>query len=200
MNKSNPTEGEIVFDVDYPEMKASIMSSIYPKEVAMKFKGANTSSDFSTGMVSMVNVANYDRKEVVQLLKFLTDKKAAVYNQSIIDSTILSDAKYTIIKVNGEKEVAGYKCKKAILTIGNSEKFEVYYTQEINAKNCNWWSPFKEIDGMLMEYHVIKYGIHMHLKAREVKTEPIENDQFLLPKDYKKISVVEMDGIFNSLK
>lgn len=204
MNKSNPTEGEIVFDVDYPELGNSSMASVYPKEVTVKFKGNNTSSDFTTGMgmVSMVNVANYEKKQVIQLLKIVADKKAAIYSQATIDSTLLTEDKYTITKVEGTKEIAGYKCKKATVIIGTSGKlkFDIYYTQEIDTKECNWWSPFKEIDGMLMEYDAIKYGIHMHLKAREVKTETIEDRHFTLPKEYKEVSVAEMDGILNSLK
>lgn len=205
MKKNNPTEGEIVFDVEYPDLGNSSMASVYPKEVTVKFKGGNTNSDFTTGMgmVSMVNVANYEKKEVIQLLKIVADKKAAVYSQAVIDSVIQHDAKYTITKVEGQtKQIAGYTCKKAIMEIGTSGKmkFDMYYTQDIDAKNCNWWSPFKEIDGVLMDYHAVKYGIHMHLIAREVKTVPVEDKEFLFPTTYKEISVAEMDGILNNLK
>ncbi|MBC7412659.1 MAG: hypothetical protein H7331_09430 [Bacteroidia bacterium] len=203
--KNNPTEGEIIFDVDYPDMGNSSMASVYPKDVTVKFKGGNTNSDFTTGMgmVSMINVANYDKKEVIQLLKIVADKKAAVYSQALIDSVIQHDDKYTITKVEGQtKQIAGYNCKKAIMEIGNSGKmkFDLYYTQDIDAKNCNWWSPFKSIDGVLMDYHAVKYGIHMHLTAREVKTVTVEDKVFALPTSYKQISVPEMDDILNNLK
>jgi hypothetical protein len=205
LKKDYPKEGEILFDVEYPNLGSSTMASVYPKEVTVKFKDNNTNSDFTTGMgmVSMVNVANYESKQVIQLLKMITEKKATVYTKAAIDSVMLSESKYTITKIEGEtKDIAGYKCKKAKVEIGTDGKlkFDVYYTQEIDAKESNWWSPFKEIDGMLMEYDAIKYGIHMHFTAREVKTVAVDAAVFTMPKDYKTISIAEMDGILTSFK
>ena len=100
------------------------------------------------------------------------------------------------------KDVAGYKCKKAIVTFVDETKqgFDLYYTNELKIKNSNWWTPFKEIDGVILEYQVSRYNIDMKLVAKEVEFTTIESAIFDVPKDYKMVTRKEIDEVFQNLQ
>ncbi|GIV43594.1 MAG: hypothetical protein KatS3mg035_0717 [Bacteroidia bacterium] len=65
----------------------------------------------------------------------------------------------------------------------------------MNIKNPNWANPYKDINGMLMDYPIKLYNIEMHLTNPVVLKEEVDDSLFVLPKDYKIISKEEMDNL-----
>jgi hypothetical protein len=64
----------------------------------------------------------------------------------------------------------------------------------------NWWTPLKEIDGVIMEGNLSRYNIVMKLEAKEVIRKEIEEQVFNVPKDYKMVTQSEIDEIFNNFQ
>ena len=93
------------------------------------------------------------------------------------------------------REIAGYKCHKAIVTFKNNikEEFSIFYTNDIGIKDSNWCTPFNEISGVLLEYHVRKYNYDMKLTAIKVSRAEVDDVDFSVPADYEQISQDEMD-------
>ncbi len=56
------------------------------------------------------------------------------------------------------------------------------------------------IDGVLMEYKIKKFGLEMKFTAKSVAKQEIEDSEFELPKDYKKITEAEMTDLFIDLQ
>ena len=96
------------------------------------------------------------------------------------------------------KEIAGYNCKKAVVTWEN-KTFDVYYTDEIKIEDPNWNNPYPEIDGVLMEYQIDMFGIRTQITAKSVEEKDIEEETFDIPADYKKVSKKEMEDVINKL-
>ena len=101
--------------------------------------------------------------------------------------------------VEGTKEIAGYKCKKAQAVLASGATVDVYYTDELGYDNINWSNPYSDIKGVLMEFQVEKYGLTMKLTAREVTTESVEASEFEIKGDFKKIPIEEMEDMLRKI-
>lgn len=197
---NNVSEGVIEYEISYPGAeKDNFMAGLLPSEMKLSFKNNNTAAELNAGMgmFSTCYVTNTDKKELIHLLKVMNKKFAVVRNKKDVEEFIKSHPKMTFEFSKETKIVAGYKCKKAIVTIPDKKKvITVWYTNDIGIKNSNWTTPYREIDGVLMEYEVEQYNIAMKFTAKHVSDIAVEDTLFSLPGDYQKISKKEMDEMF----
>jgi hypothetical protein len=77
-----------------------------------------------------------------------------------------------------------------------TKPFDVWYTNELNIKDPNWTNPYKEIDGVLMEYQLKKYHLELRFNCTSVSKASIDESIFQLPSDYKIITPQEMEKKF----
>jgi len=201
----NIDEGQIVFEITYPETEVGdVMASMLPSEMTLRFKDNKTAGELVAGMGIFQTslIANPKTKIVHQLLKLMNQKYVLTSDSSGIKSLYSELPEMKITKTDETKEIAGYHCKKAIVIFEGDvkEEFNIFYTDKINIKNSNWCTPFLEIDGVLLEYEVRKYNYRMKLKAIEVIKEDVADSFFEIPNDYESISKEEMDKIFEGFQ
>ena len=100
------------------------------------------------------------------------------------------------------KIIAGYKCKKVIATKASdpTDKFEVYYTDELDVKSANYSTPYEGLKGIVMKFRLKKFGMEMEFTAKSVKKEEVDDNIFELPGFYKIISKREMDEFFKFMQ
>jgi len=104
-----------------------------------------------------------------------------------------------IEKLEETKKILGYTCKKAIIkSSALSEPFAVYYTNEIGIDNPNINNPFREIDGVLLEFQVKLNNINMKFIATEISQSRVCEDLFTIPSGYQKVSYDIMSATMNS--
>ena len=201
----NITEGMIEFEISYPETAAGdLMAGLLPREMILKFKNDKTIGELSAGMgvFKTALIADPETRMVHQLLKIMSKKYVLE-----LDSNEIRDlyGELPVMKVHftdETREIAGYKCHKAIVTFKNNikEEFSIFYTNDIGIKDSNWCTPFNEISGVLLEYHVRKYNYDMKLTAIKVSRAEVDDVDFSVPADYEQISQDEMDKIFEGFK
>jgi len=201
----NIKEGIIVFDITYPDTETGdLMAGILPREMVLKFKNNKTIGELSAGMGVFKTsiIALPETKMVHQLLKIMSKKYVLAIDSTEIESLYSELPEMKIHFVDETKEIAGYKCHKAVVTFKDNikEEFSVYYTDDIGIENSNWCTPFHEISGVLLEYQVRKYNYEMRLTAREVEKAEIDDSAFDIPPDYEEISQNGMDKIFESFQ
>jgi len=198
-------EGVIEFDITYPNNEAGeLLAAFLPDEMTLKFKDDKTVGTFSAGMgvFKATMISDPATKTVHQLFKVLKEKYVHEFDSSQINTLFTELSESKIKFVDETKEIAGYKCKKAIVTFKDNikEEFSVYYTDDIDIKNSNWFTPFHEIDGVLLEYQVRKYNYEMRLVAKEVKSEEIDDSAFDVPEGYLNVGASEMERILEQYK
>jgi len=198
------SEGVIEFEITYPETDAGdLMAGILPGEMTLKFKDNKTIGELSSMGIFTTSVIAYpDSRKVAQLVKIMTKKYVLMLDSAEVKDLYSELPEMTIHFVDETKEIAGYKCKKAIITFKNNikEEFSVYYTNDIEIENSNWCTPFYEIDGVLLEYQVRKYNIEMRLTATRVINLTVDDSEFEIPPDYNKITQEEMNQIFEGFQ
>jgi GLPGLI family protein len=199
----NISEGVIQYEITYPVSTSdNVMASLMPTEMKYQFKNHNSAAELSAGMgmFSTSFISNAASKTLTQLVKIMNKRYALVSNNKEVDELIQEQPKIQITFTKDTKVIAGYKCKKAIVTLPETkQKFDVFYTKDIDIKNPNWSSPFREIDGVLMEYQIKRYNVEMRFTAKSVTDTKVEDAIFELPGDYKKISKKEMDEMFANI-
>lgn len=186
------TEGVVEFDIAFmdltPEMKQA--EAMLPKTLTMYFKGQNMRGEMPTAMGNTITIANEKKKEFYVLMDMMGQKTAIKQTEADIkkqqQEQDVKDVK--ISYPNETKTIAGYTCKKAIITFtmkGDKETVECYYTEDLPVVGNKNASPgFDQIKGFMMEYNINMSGIKMKMTAKKVRPEKVDDNKFVLPEGY----------------
>lgn len=204
------TEGIITFEISYPNTDpGNILAGMLPNEMLLKFSGNNMVTEFNAGMglIKIMLIANADSGRISQLLKIMNKKYVYSVDSSRVSELYEELPEMTVELTDETKEIAGYLCKKAVVTIKIrspkdtlKETHNIFYTQQLNVPEPNWCTPFKEIDGVLLEYQIMRYNIEMKFTAKSIMPANLDSTEFLIPDDYVGITKEEMDRLFESFK
>ncbi|HEY4799231.1 MAG TPA: hypothetical protein VII99_09175 [Bacteroidia bacterium] len=195
------SEGVIEYDITYPKLDPnSMMVAGMPDKAYLRFKNNNMSNDMSgmMGLISITYISNLKNKTVQQTLTLINKKYVAEIAPD--DLKHLNDSYVSKIEQGKNTSViAGYKCKEAIATLKNGEAVHVFYTNDIGITNPNWSNPYFQLDGVLMDFTMERYGVSMHLKAKQVLQQKIDEKVFQISDDHKKIQFSELEKILTEL-
>ena len=145
-----PFEGVITFKITYPDSKISeSQMAMYPKQLTVSIKGSKSRTDMQTSGMNTVEITDYLDKSKVALFNLMGQKYAVKQTTADLEKEMAKEAKPTV-ELSGEtKMIAGYTCKKAIVTVnddGVKSTYEVYYTSELGPKAANFDNPiYKDI-------------------------------------------------------
>lgn len=180
-------EGVITYNIEYNDLPEEMkgFETMLPQETVMKIKGENTRTEQNTGMGSTVSIFSGDLGSTTTLMNMMGQKVAIKGGEK---EAAEKQEELNIVYHDESKDIAGYKCKKATITI-QGEPIVIYYTEEINTKQVS--SQYKGLKGFPMEYEVNNQGINMTMVVKEVKKEKISDSEFSIPDDYQLMTVEE---------
>lgn len=195
------SEGQIDFKVEFLEdEREKPIISLMPNNVTTSFKNnsSHTIIDDNLGLFKLVYIVNRQANKNYSIFKFF-DKKY-VYESDLNEVAFgyepMEDLE--IVCTEKTKKIAGYNCKHALAIHGApKDSIELYYTNEIDLLSPNSNSPFKEIDGVLMEFSVKLAGFHLKFKAQKVKETKVDDKIFTLPDGYLHVSKEKMQEVIN---
>jgi len=198
-------EGVLVYDITYlEEEKASKpVIGLLPTEMRQIFKD-NSSKSMIEGFMGMfltAYISNASEKKNSLIFKVMADKHycQSNYGEPSLGFDPVDDMK--IVPTDEAVTVLGLKAKKAKVYSSDSSfnDFEILYTNDINIVNPNWNNPYREIDGVLLDFRVKMKGITMYIKVREILKEEVDIAEFVVPEGYKKVSAQELNGIVDEI-
>ncbi|MBU0763444.1 MAG: hypothetical protein KJ607_01275, partial [Bacteroidetes bacterium] len=198
------SEGIIEYVITYIEdEKDNPLIALLPTTLAFKFKEDNSMQKIEgwMGIFIMAGINNVEQGTYSALLKIMNEKYCYQTTNDGEPFGFDEMPGMNIEITQEEKEIAGYKCKKARITFSDStmQDFDIYYFDKIKLKNPNCHNPFREIPGVLMEYQMAFQGIKMTLKATKVEKIEVQDDEFTIPDGYIMVSRDEMDEKIKSL-
>jgi hypothetical protein len=172
------------------------MERLMPKEMNFYFNTdyVKTEMIFGLGMIQINYLADNQNKTLNELLKFMKKKSVANRDSTSINEFLNTLPKHNIRFLPDTLTIAGFLCKKAIVQVEDSipYTFDCWYTNQIKINRPNWCTPFKEIDGVLMQYQVKRFNILMEFKAQNVELLKQEKEVFTVPENYINITPEEM--------
>jgi GLPGLI family protein len=194
--ESGLSQGIIEYQITYPETGAEIpFKEFLPTSMLFKFKDNKFAFEMS-GPMNLVKtsfITDLESKQVLHLIKLMDKKLATTYTAEEVSG--IDDYQNLKIQHTGEtKEIAGYNCQKAIISFLDDENtsFEIYYTNHLKINSPNWSTPYKAIDGVLMQYRLKRYNLTMDFVAKKVRKAELTTEDFEKPKDYKATSQNEI--------
>ncbi len=155
-----------------------------------------------SNIFSLEGIRNVKDKTCSALFKVLG--KRFVFTEHELKQVVFGYDPYEgmkLVPTNETKKIAGYLCKKVKVTFPDKkyEDFDIYYTNEIKIDKPNWNNPFYQIDGVLMEYQIVMFGIRTKIVADSVAFIKVDDSEFEVPVDYKEVTKEAMEEEINKL-
>lgn len=197
-------EGEIHYKISYLESNlGKIPIEMLPKEMTLKFRNDAVITEIG-GIFGAFNISNVTNKRKSDNLTYLKVMNRKFYFEGKPDEIAPGFQKMKDIEiefVEGGKEICGFYCERALVFLPeiSDEALPVFYTHEINIKDSNSATPYKEIDGVLLEFYLTLSNLKMKLVAQNVYAKSVSDKKFDRPKDYLRISKPIMESILDSL-
>ncbi|MEN8119352.1 MAG: hypothetical protein ABFS35_03355 [Bacteroidota bacterium] len=191
-------EGEIEYEINYLDSeRENPLISLLPRKMITVFKDNSSYSliEGFWGTFKLVHITNHLGQNVT-LFQILDKKYMYLADTAAtpLGYPAGSDVKLSFSKK--EKYIAGYKCNHANAVFSNSnDTVDVYYTDQFEIKNPNSNNPYRDVNGVLLEFSVKMAGINMMFKAKRIIGGKIDSGKFVIPTGYKEVSREEMEKI-----
>lgn len=97
---------------------------------------------------------------------------------------------------DGEKEILGYKCKKANAKLQDGTSYTVWYSPDLVPDNKNFQYETKALPGLAMEYETVNAkGEKTTYTVSKINFNPVQASKFDLPKSgYRVMTYAESKG------
>jgi len=186
-------EGTITFGLEYQDLPAEMaaMEAMLPDEMTTQIKGDKTRLEQSLGMgMSQVTITDLKKGSGTLLMNMMGKKMDVEMSKDDLKEMDKkkSDKKPEVKYLDGTKEIASYKCKKAMVVVQGAGEMEIYYTEDLPA-GAN--KQFEGLKGFPLEYTIDSGQFKMKMTAKSVKKETLGADLFAIPDGYDKLTFEE---------
>lgn len=192
LNAQDNFEGTIVKTMTYdnmsPEMKA--YASMLPSESIVTIDHNLSKSVTATGMGETIILSDAETGETISLINQAGQMIGVRTN---INDESEKEEEPEIEYLDEEKEILGYKCKKAIVTTDDIEMV-VYYTDELpDLESAN--TKLAEIEGFIMEMVMSTEQFTVTTSVSEIKEEKVKKIKMQIPAEYKEMTKEEIKAM-----
>lgn len=203
IGKKEISEGYMKYNITYLEDESqNPIISLMPSNLKMSFKNNSVLMEVEgwMGVFKSSFIKNEQNSESITLLKMM-NKKYCYINEGSQGFLGFNTQDSIIINFDNEtKEILNFTCKHAKVNFPNKNlSFDIFYTNEIKINRPNEYTPYDQIEGVLMEFQIEINGIPMYLIASEIVESEIPDAAFQAPADYENVPREELDKIFSSI-
>lgn len=201
-------KGSVIYAITYEGEELTPAQKAYmPKKQEIKIMGNITKEINDYGQSAQYTISNPESDSYITLMD-MGEKKIYV-KQSLkeqlrkADSVLEANIEVTTDLLNETKIIAGYTCKKAMITLtpkdtaeGEPQTIMVYYCPELGGKELNQGNVFYDIDGLMLEYQIDAGDFKVKFSATEVKKGGVSITDFLIPDEFKELTLEEFKKQF----
>ncbi|MFO7940334.1 MAG: hypothetical protein R6U66_11365 [Bacteroidales bacterium] len=198
-------EGYIEYSITYlDDTLDNFMLKFLPNKMIVKFKDYHTINKIQglSGVVSFTQIQDLKEKTSVTLVHLLN--KQYRYNEPHDAPPLFYDnlSDLTITPTGNTKEICGIICAEARVETSDPSftSFPIYYTEKLQIPNVNTYTPYNQVEGVLMEFQLKLYDVRMKFTANVINESKIPKSEFEIPQDYKPINRETMEEIMSLLK
>lgn len=191
-SRAQGPSGYIKYNMSYAESSMTKEElEMMPAETEMWFKGDLVKLRMPMGMGMQSDVLIL--KDKVVLLMDLMGNKLAMESTKAEVEKENSDTKKAVVKlIAGEtKNIAGFDCKKAMLSTPGEKDMIVWYSDKIKS-NGSWYFQMSEIKGFPLEFSMKSGEMSVRMTAKEVRMENVGDTEFAVSSDYKLMTQADM--------
>lgn len=194
----NMKEGEIYYNIKYVSNPSTLSTDLLPRELVISFRNDLIKSSLKTpiGNSGLTTVINPGENIYDTYLNILSFKYYFEGNSSDVQPGFAS-MEGIIIKETGRRSViCGFNCREAQVDFPDHKTSRyIWYTTEIRAQNPNRMTPYRDIDGVLMDFIYLIGDAELQFTADEVLVKQIPDKEFERKKNYRKVSARYLDTL-----
>jgi len=155
-------------------------------------KGNLCRSEVTSNMFSSVTI--YDSKTGSGvLLKEVNGQKLLIrMNEDNWNQKNRRYANLNFTKTNESKSIAGYYCSQAKASTADGFDITVFYTRDLIPENKFYDPPFKNLEGLPLEYELTKGDLHIKYTLVSINLNPVPASKFDIPTSgYRELTYEE---------
>jgi GLPGLI family protein len=144
-------------------------------------KGNLSRSEVNSNMFSSVTI--YDSKNGSGvLLKEVNGQKLLIrMNEENWNQKNRRYSNLNFTKTNETKTIAGYFCNQSKASTPDGFEITVFYTRDLIPENKFYDPPFKNLDGLPLEYELTKGNVHIKYTLASINLNPVPASKFDIP-------------------
>ena len=101
-------------------------------------------------------------------------------------------ANLSFTKTNETKSIAGYFCSQAKASTSDGFEITVFYTRDLIPENRLYDPPFKNLEGLPLEYELTKGNLHIKYSLVSINLNPVPASKFDIPTSgYRELTYEE---------
>lgn len=199
----NISQGEIHYAIEYIGNVGMMPKELMPRTLIVSFKDNKILFDISApfGNSGILSLSNPEKGIYDTYISLLTLRY--YYAAQAGESPPGFDAMKGMIirKTSKTAVICGFNCKNAEVTLTGDENkaFQIWYTSEIDVKNPNAATPYREIDGVLMSFVFVMGTAEMHFSAESVYKKELPDKLFERREKFMRVSRDDIDKFMNKM-
>ncbi len=191
--------GSITFNYSYDgrELEATEKAQM-PTSQTMTFGLGKVKTEIISPMGNIITIYDVMTKETTMLLDIMGQKLAIIQKQEDTKKKMEEQTKGVKIDYPDEsKQIAGYNCKKAVITKGDTT-ITLFFTSDLKFSGANEMQIYKDIDGIVLESTMPTQDeeLTMKIKATEIEKRKVKKNEFNIPGNYKIVTPEELKSMF----
>lgn len=198
-------EGYVLYDMKFEGLPAEQAAMMGDMETKITFKDKKVLTEMTSMMFT--NQTAVDEIGMTMLMEQMGNKIAVKQSKAEMEKEAAKAKKTADPKIeytNETKMIAGYECKKAMVTLTIKDKkeetMEIWYSEKFENPNNEGkgkgQSFMKGLKGMPFEYSGGQGGMKMKMVAKEVSIDPVSDSKFNLSIDgYKLMTMDELKAM-----
>ena len=204
MSFAQMEEGHISFDIDVSSEEegmemAVMMFSGSTLDLYFADNKARTDMDMGS-MMSMSTIMDNGTGEILMLMAGMIGEKAVKTTSEELNAEEEETPEYKVELTKEKKTIAGYKCKKAIVTDEEGDELIYWYTEDIKTSTPDAKSALAQLPGQALEYSIDKNGLMMSFTATKVATSLSDADKkekfsMEVPEGYEEMTFEEFTSM-----
>lgn len=195
-------QGEIHFNITYGGPPGTFGPAVLPKNLVVSFKKDKVLFDIrAIGNSGISNLSNPSENIYDTYLNLLGMKYYYEGDGEEIPPGLTSMQGMVITKTDETGEIIGLKCRRAEVTFPSlpDSVYEIWYTDEIEVEHPNSANPFKEIDGVLLNFFFFMGDREFIFEAESIYSKEIPDKVFERRTKYTPVSKDLMDSVITRL-
>jgi hypothetical protein len=193
----NINQGEIHYNIEYSGSMGNVPKEVLPKNLVVYFKKDKLLFEMVSafGNSGIINLTNPEDGIFDTYFSLFTIKYYYAAAEGELFPGFEGMEGMELKKTSKTAQICGFNCRNAEVTFPSdrSKVLTIWYTNEIDVKNSNIATPFKDIDGVLMDFFFYLGTTEVHFSVDNVYNKDISDDTFTRRDDFKRVSREEIN-------
>jgi hypothetical protein len=195
-------QGEIHYNIDYQGNFGVFPKEVLPQNLIVSFKKDKMLFEMiGFGKSGILNLSNPEKGIFDTYFSFFTRKYYYPAEPGELFPGFDAMDGMILKKTSKTSVICGFNCKNAEVTFPSDRKklYDIWYTNEIKVKNPNAFTPFNQVDGVLMSFFFFLGPAELHFDAETVYKKEIPDETFERREQYERVSRENINKFINQM-